>query len=81
MNTINMPGFSAEASLYRTSEHYQRAKSESAMRTVTDPSILAGRQQILPQAMARPVENTSSCVCPCRILVCDDAGKCTIQSC
>jgi hypothetical protein len=75
MNAINMPGFSAEASLYKTSEHYQGAQSESAMRTITGASILAGREQILPQAKRM-------CQCPCTIMICDDTtGVCQTFSC
>lgn len=41
MNTMNvLPGFTAEASLYRASEHYRKARTVNAM---------ANNQKIVPQ--------------------------------
>jgi hypothetical protein len=40
MNTMNMPGFTAEASLYKASERYSMARTVDAM---------ANDQKILPQ--------------------------------
>ena len=45
MNTMNMPGFSAEASLYKSGEFYQSARACSA---------LPGRQGVLPQGVCTP---------------------------
>jgi len=40
MNVMNMPGFSAEASVYRTSRQYRRAGA---------PNALAGSRGVIPQ--------------------------------
>ena len=45
MNTMKMPGFSAEASLYKSGEFYQSARTCSA---------LPGRQGVLPQLECTP---------------------------
>lgn len=66
MNAINMPGFSAEASIYKTSEHYQVAGIMA--------QFVADASRILPALR-------SSCVCPCKILHCPDTGPCEVLSC
>ena len=60
MNTMkNMPGFSAEASIYKRSGHYYVTKTLGT---------LAGAQIVLPQLMATNVScsgtNGDKCYCP-----------------
>jgi hypothetical protein len=57
---MNMPGFIAEASLYRTSEHYKLTRSWDGS---------AGKQTIIPQwycCIMRPPEPYGAIVVGCR---------------
>jgi hypothetical protein len=42
---MNMPGFTAEASLYTTTEHYE---------WIRNPSVEAGKHGVIPQQFALP---------------------------
>lgn len=42
MNTMNMPGFTAEASLYKTYEHYPVVATDVASSTQVVPQIPLG---------------------------------------
>jgi hypothetical protein len=46
MNTMNMPGFTAEASLYTTTRHYQ---------PIRNPSAGAGKRGVIPQQETKRV--------------------------
>ena len=46
MNTMNMPGFTADASLYTTTRHYQ---------PIRNPSAGAGKRGVIPQQEAKRV--------------------------
>jgi len=48
MNTMNMPGFTAEASLYTTTGHYQWIRS---------PSVESGKHGAIPQQFALPYQH------------------------
>jgi hypothetical protein len=66
MNSARMPGFSAEASVYKTGEHY---------RTVGAPIDLAGSRGVLPQARQRDDWTTNkvcqACGCTVSGFVCN----------
>ena len=79
---MNMPGFTAESSIYKTSKDYQIGGVIA--------QFVADTSSILPAQMlgwgigpwpGRALLNASSCVCPCKILVCDDKGHCSVVSC
>ena len=46
MNTMNMPGFTAQASLYTTTRHYQ---------PIRNPSAGAGKRGVIPQQETKRV--------------------------
>jgi hypothetical protein len=46
MNTMSMPGFTAEASLHKASEHYQ---------WISNPSAEAGKRGVIPQRVGPPI--------------------------
>ena len=53
MNTMNMPGFTAEDSLYKTSRHY----------SMTTTKFLSAKANIRPQQLRPGLPCDPSCVC------------------
>jgi len=66
MNTINMPGFTAEASLYKTNGHYLIAGT---------PNDLVGSRRVLPQLQnlgwGTTREVCTACGCTLSFFNCD----------
>ena len=80
MNKINMPGFTAEAWLYKTSEHHQMAQVIPALRSegALVPQITGGlnpgpqvRGGLNPGPQVRGGLNPGDrwCLCPCCLCV------------
>ncbi len=57
---MNMPGFSAEASLYKTSEHYQMARGIAALKS---EGAVVPQQQMRVRGGLEPGDRF--CICPC----------------
>ena len=60
MNTISMPGFTAETSLYKTSEHYQMAQVIAALKS---KGAVVPQQQMSVIGGVEPGDRF--CICPC----------------
>jgi hypothetical protein len=67
MSKINMPGFTAEASLHKTSEHYPNSKVIMSCRVVI-PQIRGGLNPG-PQATRGVSPGDRFCLCPCCLCV------------
>jgi hypothetical protein len=60
---MNMPRFTAEASLYKTSKHYQMAQVTAALKS--EGAIVP---QLQMRSLARP-DIIVECICPCCICI------------
>src|SRR5690349_2735416 len=75
---MNRPGFTAEASLYKSSKHYHIHMSMSSFEQVT-----AQQQSVIAQAVTRSCTNEDpTCLHGFRWEVCDDnTGQCSTGTC
>jgi hypothetical protein len=84
MNAINMPGFTAEAAIYKTSGQYQIAGIMAQSIAGRVVPAKAGILRVGAEQRGRDGgEEAASCVCPCKILVCPDdpSEPCKIHKC
>ena len=70
MSKINVPGFSAEASLYKTREHYQMAQVITALR---NEGALVPQMRVRPNPGPQVTGGLNPgdrfCLCPCCLCV------------
>ena len=70
MNTMKIPEFTAEASIYKTNEHYHSAGTTIASDAATESIAPAAfsRARLADIALRQEAVEGASCYCPCCII-------------